>query len=399
MRFRTQVVNTATLTKLVGSLSSLGKLCWMRLEESVVRFTIIPDQGTQVWAQLPVESIFEDTDYTLESNTGVINLEVPLSALHRALRSAAGAKWVQLRLTKKGKVPLLALTIRTKSWTKGANPLGIGNGSDAAPVLSSEEAGTGTGTGAGAGTGTGTRAGSMGPPAAPASATGRRERETFITQEVPVKVMHESAVEGLHEPHCRDPDVHIILPDLFQLKSISERFTKLAADSTPKAAAAAAVTSITTDSGPLGGAATGISPKLELSANMHGSLRLAVATDTLRISSVWSDLHNPALDPSQLSQSQMDQLPSERMKAFAGDDEAGWAKVRVDGRDWAKVLSVGRMNPKVVAWWQRDAWAGLLINRLTGFIHETALVLYVYPPSGYDEEDSCLTYYINSYMN
>lgn len=26
----------------------------MRLEESVVRFTIIPDQGTQVWAELPV---------------------------------------------------------------------------------------------------------------------------------------------------------------------------------------------------------------------------------------------------------------------------------------------------------------------------------------------------------
>lgn len=26
----------------------------MRLEEEVVRFTVIPDQGTQVWAQLPI---------------------------------------------------------------------------------------------------------------------------------------------------------------------------------------------------------------------------------------------------------------------------------------------------------------------------------------------------------
>lgn len=26
----------------------------MRLEDEVVRFTIIPDQGTQVWAQLPI---------------------------------------------------------------------------------------------------------------------------------------------------------------------------------------------------------------------------------------------------------------------------------------------------------------------------------------------------------
>lgn len=26
----------------------------MRLEDGIVRFTVIPDQGTQVWAQLPV---------------------------------------------------------------------------------------------------------------------------------------------------------------------------------------------------------------------------------------------------------------------------------------------------------------------------------------------------------
>ncbi|KAL5339722.1 checkpoint protein Hus1/Mec3 [Aspergillus crustosus] len=398
MRFRTQVVNTATLTKLVASLSSLGKLCWMRLEESVVRFTIIPDQGTQVWAQLPVESIFEDTDYTLESNTGVINLEVPLSSLHRALRSAAGAKWVQLRLTQRGKVPFLALTIRSKSWVKGGDPLGIsGGGGGGATTIIEQEDGTLTSTNhrsRGGGGGQRSTEGDMGPPPLPTSAggqTGRRERETFITQEIPVKVLHESAVEGLHEPRCRDPDVHIILPDLFQLKSISERFTKLAADSSPAAAAAAAtITSISTQTsagepGPGNGATVpGISPKLKLSANMHGSLRLAIATDALRISSVWSDLHNPALDPSQLSQSQMDQLPSERMRALPGDDEAGWAKVRIDGKDWARVLSVGRLNPKVVAC----------------FIHETALVLYVYLPSSWnEEEESCLTYYINSYLN
>lgn len=41
-------------TELTASLSSLGKVCWMRLEYDVVRFTIIPDQGTQVWAQIPV---------------------------------------------------------------------------------------------------------------------------------------------------------------------------------------------------------------------------------------------------------------------------------------------------------------------------------------------------------
>lgn len=30
----------------------------MRLEDEVVRFSIIPDQGTQVWAQLPIVCIF-----------------------------------------------------------------------------------------------------------------------------------------------------------------------------------------------------------------------------------------------------------------------------------------------------------------------------------------------------
>lgn len=74
MRFRSQLTNIVTFTsmspplhhqssvlplttpptELTASLSSLGKVCWMRLEDGIVRFTIIPDQGTQVWAQLPV---------------------------------------------------------------------------------------------------------------------------------------------------------------------------------------------------------------------------------------------------------------------------------------------------------------------------------------------------------
>ncbi|KAL2871359.1 checkpoint protein HUS1 family protein [Aspergillus lucknowensis] len=379
MRFRTEVVNTATLTKLVGSLSSLGKVCWMRLEPSTIRFTIIPDQGTQVWAQLPVESIFEETDYTLESNTGAINLEVPLSSLHRALRSAAAAKWVQLRLTQKNRVPLLALTIRARSRVKGGIALGTTNASATDPGDANDRNGNGPGEPA--------TATAPAPREDGGEGGGGRERETFITQEIPVKVLHETAVEGLHEPRCRDPDVHIILPDLFQLKSISERFTKLAADSSSslKAAASASTSAPVSGLSAPGGSmsVSGVSPKLELSANMHGSLRLAVATDALRISSVWTDLANPALDPSQLSQTQIEQLPSERMRALPGDDEAGWAKVRIDGKDWARVLSVGRMNPKVVAC----------------FIHETALVLYVYLPGGWSEDESCLTYYINSYLN
>jgi HUS1 checkpoint protein len=71
MRFRTQLRDSRTFSsesnlyhqniiqiliksELTASLASLGKVCWMRLEHEVVRFTIIPDQGTQVWASIPV---------------------------------------------------------------------------------------------------------------------------------------------------------------------------------------------------------------------------------------------------------------------------------------------------------------------------------------------------------
>ncbi|KAL2007364.1 hypothetical protein VTN00DRAFT_8802 [Thermoascus crustaceus] len=348
MRFRSHLSNISTFAKFTASLSSLGKICWMRLEDEVVRFTIIPDQGTQVWAQLPIDTLFDD-DYTLQSASGVINLEVPIGALHRALRSAIGANSAQLRLTKKGNIPLLALTVVASSWTTGTNALGI-ESEQHAPEDDDER------------------------PSQPVSGTGPRERETIITQEIPVKVLHQSAVEGLHEPRCRDPDVHIILPSLVQLKGISERFTKLALDTSKTASTSASAS-----------ASAASSPKLELSANMHGSLKLAIATDALRISSVWSGLVNPPLDLNQLSQSEIEQLPSERMRRIGAesgdDDEAGWAKVRIDGKDWGRVLSVGRLSPKVVAC----------------FIHETALILYVYLRGSWAGEESCLTYYINSY--
>ena len=185
-----------------------------------------------------------------------------------------------------------------------------------------------------------------------------RERETKITQEIPIKILHESAVEGLHEPHCPDPDVHIILPGLAQLKSISDRFTKLASSDTKNrqagfmAADAPSMYGSVSESA-VNGCATALSsnnaPKLELSANMHGKLKLAIATDELRIASVWSGLINPPLDPAHITQEHYSELPSERMRGVGDDDESGWAKVRIDGKDWSRVLSVGRLSPKVVA--------------------------------------------------
>ncbi|WEW61494.1 Checkpoint protein hus1 [Emydomyces testavorans] len=321
MRFRSQLTNIVPFTKFTASLSSLAKVCWVRLEDEAVRFTIVPDQGTQVWAQLSIDTIFDS--YTLSAAADVINLEVPTAALHRALKSAAEATSASLRLTKKGSQPLLALTIVSSSWTTGKNALGVAGPSSGSAARNQSETGNGQ----------------------PSTATeqerihvGPRERETVITQEIPVRVIHPSVIESLHEPRCRDPDVHIVLPSLIQLKIISERFNKLATD-----------TMRSNNSGATLVGGVGSSAKLELSANMHGSLKLGIATDTLKISSVWRGLVNPGLNVAQESQGEAN---SERMRALGGENgenEEGWATVRIDGKDWGRVLSVGRLSPKVVA--------------------------------------------------
>jgi len=81
---------------------------------------------------------------------------------------------------------------------------------------------------------------------------------------------------------------------------------------------------------------------------MHGSLKLSIATDSLNISSLWTGLTNPLLNPSQVEGgiNGIRNHPTEKLKA-AGPD--AWATVRIDGRDWGRVLSVGRMGGRVIA--------------------------------------------------
>lgn len=159
----------------------------------------------------------------------------------------------------------------------------------------------------------------------------------IITQDVPVRVLSEHLVHGLHEPRCREPDVHVQLPPLVQIKSISDRFTRLA---------------LAARSSNLGFGGAG--PRLDVAANMHGCLRISIKTEAMNISSLWTGLHNPDLDPAQIEggEAGIQQHPSTRMKTIGSADglsEEGWARVCIDGRDWGKVLSVGRLGGRVIA--------------------------------------------------
>ncbi|TLD32128.1 putative cell cycle checkpoint protein [Venturia nashicola] len=343
MRFKAQIQNINTFNKFVASLASLGPVAWVRLNENEVRFTIIPEQGTQVWAVLAIDTIFDN--YTIQSAAdNVINLEVPLQSLQRALKSALNATSASIRLTKKDGAPFLCLTITNSSLSStpysalaGANQRS--NGYDHEDRESTD------------------------------FSAGSREREVTITQDVPIRVLSVANVEGIHEPRCREPDVHILLPPLMQLKSISDRFTKLALASKSQSS----------------GLNT-IGPRLEMAANMHGCLRISIKTDAMNISSAWTGLSNPELDPGQIEGGQdgVANHPSTRMKAKGAADgrgEEGWAKVRIDGRDWGKVMSVGRVGGKVIAC----------------FCDDHALILYVYLASEGDDEGSVLTYYVSSY--
>ena len=84
---------------------------------------------------------------------------------------------------------------------------------------------------------------------------------------------------------------------------------------------------------------------------MHGSLRLGLSNESLKISSRWSGLTNPELDP-RVVEGGVDGIanhPSTRMRNLREDDEEAWAKIRIDAKDWGKVMSVGRMDSKVIA--------------------------------------------------
>jgi HUS1 checkpoint protein len=285
--------------------------------------------------------IFDNYHIQSAEANNTINLELPLGPLQRALKSAVGSSYASLRLTKRDGIPMLSMTIHT--MTKDS-------------AKDSRRGGNGGGGGGRANHFNNNNTQDIDPFDDPYDSfaqeslelTMKREREKIITQDIPVRVLHPDTVETIMQPKVREPEVHIQLPPLLQLKAISDRFTKLATTTTTSAPSRGA------------GSSGSQNPKLTLSANMHGSLRLRLATDTLDITSVWNGLENPELDPSQLAMP-LDEHPSTVFRE-AGPEK--WATVRVDGKDWSRVLSVGRLEGRVIAC----------------FADDHALILYVYVP-------------------
>ncbi|GAA6020065.1 hypothetical protein JCM10207_006774 [Rhodosporidiobolus poonsookiae] len=180
MRFRADISNTSQFTRLITSLTPLGKTATLKLKADTVHLICTGDGargGVQVWSQIAVASIFNLTNFRLESNNhNEIYLEVATDSLARALKSAAGATVATIKLAKKG----------------GAGPGGTGKG--AYPVLSLS-----------------------------IESSSRLGKRLEITQDVAVKVKKAAEIEQLKEPLCPQPDVIILLPPLSILRTVAER--------------------------------------------------------------------------------------------------------------------------------------------------------------------------------
>lgn len=200
------------------------------------------------------KTIFDD--YRIASAAqDTINLEVNLDHLQRALRSAVNSSDVTMRLTKRDGFPLLTFEIH-------------------------------------------------------------RYNGSVITQDLHVRVLSAGFVSTIKEPRCPEPDVHIVLPELNNLRYVTDRFKVLA-------------------------------DKLILVANMNGEMTLKAETDAVRVESSWKNLVNPELNA--------EQLPDEQQPATQLRDKAEFARIKVDSRDWANMLKVYTVAKRAIA----CLWEGL----------------------------------------
>lgn len=194
---------------------------------------------------------------------------------------------------------------------------------------------------------------------------------TTVTQEVPVKVLSAANVADLVEPTCPEPDVHIILPPLSQLRAISERFNRLTQTSSSSTG-------------------TGDSHRLLLSANMQGEFKMRIETDAVKVESLFRNLVNPELDPMQI-EGGIENHPSTRR------DRAEFAEVRVEGKEWVRLLKIYSIARRVIA----CEWLSILVififltsSHSTGFCEGHALVLYVYLTDMDEDHSAVLTVYM-----
>ncbi|KAH8118180.1 cell cycle checkpoint [Phellopilus nigrolimitatus] len=181
MRFRANIEHVQTFQRIIQAIEKLQKRCIVRFTETDMHIICNEEteDGVQVWSQIKADALF--TDYRIQSNAGnAIALLLAPEALLAALRSAAGAPEVVLKLAKKHGHAVLAFEIAL----------------------------------------------ARGPSAFGGSGGGRRG--ALVAHDVLVDVLRPADIARLKEPLCPEPDIHILLPPLQKLRTVAEHLRTMA---------------------------------------------------------------------------------------------------------------------------------------------------------------------------
>ncbi|OCF33100.1 HUS1 checkpoint protein [Kwoniella heveanensis BCC8398] len=243
MRFRTAIINVALLHKITRSLAALAKTCVIRLSPEQVHFIVPGNEGStgvQVWSQVKVSTLFDS--YKIESNANnEIWLELHLDSLMKVLRSADSSVGgigestrhtatlsdadVTLKLNKKGNQPIWAFEIRGKTAAR---------------------------------------------------------KSMSITHEIDVKILSPKRQQELQEPLCPQPDIHVVLPNLYEMRNLVSRLSHVADD-------------------------------VKVSANHEGTLDLSVNSPRVKLSTTWKDLGVPQSNAVQEDDNEEPPPPPDKM--------------------------------------------------------------------------------------
>ncbi|WWC67135.1 uncharacterized protein I206_101042 [Kwoniella pini CBS 10737] len=222
MRFRTAISNVGLLHKITRSLAALARSCVIRLSPEQVHFIVPGNEsstGVQVWSQVKVDTLFDN--YKIESNANnEIWVELHLDSLLKVLRSADSSVGsinesrstaslsdsdVTLKLNKKGQQPIWSFEIR--GYTA-------------------------------------------------------QRKHMSITHEIPVKILSPKRQNELNEPLCPQPDIHVVLPNLLELRNIVSRLSHIADD-------------------------------VKVSANHEGRLEMTAKSSRVNLTTTWKNLQIP----------------------------------------------------------------------------------------------------------
>ncbi|KAI9633365.1 checkpoint protein Hus1/Mec3 [Dioszegia hungarica] len=242
MRFRTHIINIPLLHRIIRSLAALARLCVIRLSEDKVHFIVPGNEnkdGVQVWSQVKVETLF--SNFRVESNNkNEIWLELHLDALLKVLKSADSSindgitdsrnatslqdGEVSLKLNKRGNQAIWAFDIRGRSQLSG--------------------------------------------------------KPMQITHEINVHVLSPKRQGELNEPLCPPPDIHLVLPNLTDLRNLVSRLGTMADD-------------------------------VKLSANHEGKMELTVRSKNVDLTTTWDKLHIPTQNTD--SEEEEEPVPADKM--------------------------------------------------------------------------------------